>query len=198
MKRLGLSVLSAIWLLTGTGLAHAEENCNHQWMLITEDGSKPTQDMINQKNEREAACRKRNADAKKEAANARERLQKDFRVDAGNMTDHEAIQRLAEEVDNRRRANEEASARREEAAQAEQANRFGKLMDKQNKMLKGIGVDMGDDDDEEGDSESADGIDPVELQMYQRMVDGGAAPQCKGKKDEALINCVDRVLDEEE
>lgn len=198
MKRLGISVLSAVWMLTGTSLAHAEENCNYQWMLIAEDGSRPTQDMIDQKNEREAACKKRNADAKKEAANARKRLQNDFKFDAGDMTDQEAIQRLTEEVENRRRDNEAANTRREEAFEAEQASRAAKLMDRQNRMLKGMGVNMGDDEDEESDSDSADGIDPVELQMYQRMVDGGVAPQCKGKKDEALIECVDKVLDEEE
>lgn len=34
--------------------------------------------------------------------------------------------------------------------------------------------------------------------MYQTMVESGVAPQCKGKKGEALIDCVDAASDEKE
>ncbi len=67
-------------------------------------------------------------------------------------------------------------------------------------MLQGLGVNlggmsMGDEDDEDLDDEE---YSDFELQMYQKMVDDGAAPDCKGMTGTALVDCVDETLDAEE
>ena len=90
-------------------------------------------------------------------------------------------------------------ARRASIAEAQQATREGRLMDEQSQMLKLLGVtleeaDESEDGEEDGDE---DGVDPTELKMYQEMLRNGLAPDCKGKQNEALIDCVDAVLDAE-
>lgn len=84
-------------------------------------------------------------------------------------------------------------ARRASIAEAQQATREGRLMDQQSQMLKRLGVTLEEaDENEEGEE---DGVDPTELKMYQEMLKNGLAPGCKGKQNEALIDCVDAVLD---
>lgn len=173
----------------------ADPECNYNWMLANDDGSKATAAQYAEKDRREAECRRNLADQKQRAANARARLKGEFKVDAGTMSDSEAIARLQEEVDRRAEAQNDASERRAEAAEQKRMEQASSMLDKQDRMLKGQGVNMKTSAADELDE---DEIDPTELQMYQRMVDQGAAPQCKGRKGEALITCVDAALDEEE
>ncbi len=144
----------------------------------------------------------------KTAADARRRLGDEFGVDAGDMSAQQAIARLAEEIEQRRLAQErelqardereraryEAEARRQEENAARQMAEADRMAREQNEMLKGLGVDLGGgvDDDE------ADDVDPTELAMYQKMVDRGVAPHCKGQRGARLIDCVDEALEAEE
>ena len=63
----------------------------------------------------------------------------------------------------------------------------------QKEALRSLGVDpdaaMSDDEDT---SDAA--FDKFELRMAQQMINNGLAPECKGKKDQELIDCVDRVV----
>lgn len=202
MSRILVTAMILTIAISDTEYLQADEtDCNYAWMLASEDGSKPSQEMIDAKNQREADCRQRKTDSKKEADNARVRLGNEFDVDAGDMTDQEAVRRLAEEVDQKRRDDEEEADLRADQADRARASDINQMMDRQDKMLQGLGVSMntGDNDDDYADEdEYEDDIDPIELQMYQRMVDGGAAPQCKGRTGAALIDCVDEALDEDE
>lgn len=95
-----------------------------------------------------------------------------------------------------------AAAREKEAEEygAQQMKAGQEMMNKQNTMLQGLGVNlggmsMGDEDDEDLDDEE---YSAIELQMYQKMVNSGAAPGCKGMTGAALVECVDEALDAEE
>ena len=189
-----LKLLILLTVLMYTGPAFAMDECNFNWMLANEDGSKVTKAQIAEKEEREKACRKRVAEEKKQANNARTRLKKEFKVDGSKMTDKEAIARLDEEVMRSAAARKEAEERRREAQHDKQVQHADELMKKQSDMLKGMGVNMGGGFGEGSDDEA----DAAELHAYQKMVDSGVAPKCKGKKGEALINCVDAELDKQQ
>ena len=67
----------------------------------------------------------------------------------------------------------------------------------QKEALRSLGIDpdaaMSDDEDA---SDAA--FDNFELKMAQQMIDNGLAPECKGKKDKELIDCVNRVVEGDE
>lgn len=155
------------------------------------------------------------AECRQRAVTARERLRDEFEIDPGKMSDSMAIARLDEELERRRAAEEAAehrrrdeAAKREEQAADDWATKGASMMEQQNEMLRGMGIDPksipgGDEDEDEYDEEdddygSNDSVDPMELQMYERMIANGVAPECKGLKGEDLIDCVDEVLDAEE
>lgn len=195
MYRTQLTVAALALAMLGTSPTHADEvDCNFTYLLYAEDGSGASQEMVEAKEQREAECRQRKIEDAKEAKHARKRLEKEFGVAAADMTDREAIARLAEEVNRREREEKEAADLRAERAEQARMNKADKLMSRQNSMLKSLGVDMASDDEDEDDY----GVDPVELQMYERMIANGVAPNCKGQKDQALIDCVDEALDAEE
>ena len=159
----------------------------------SEEGMSWTNDSIMQLKKEQAECRQM-------AKNARFRLKDEFKLkNADSLTDREALTRIDEEVNNRndaqRRADEKRRDdinRRNEASAAQQMKMGKDMMDQQNKMLQGLGVNFGNAGSNEDDD---DAIDPTELTMYQKMVDSGAAPKCKGKKGQALLDCVDAALD---
>ena len=176
-----------------------ERDCNYAYMLMNEDGSKPTAEQHVLKEQREAECRRNRADRQKRAVSARARLKSEFQVDGSSMSDREAIARLDQEIAKKAEAEREASERRAEAAEQERMKQVSAALKQQDQKLKGLGYKLrtapASDDDEGSDDEE---LDAAELQGYQQMVDNGAAPQCKGKKGAALIDCVDAVLDAEE
>ncbi len=184
MKLLVLGTVLIAMLFGSDGARAAEPSCNYEWVLINTDGSKPTADQYAEKSRREAECRKNQVDQKQREAEAR-------------------LQKEIGERDDARRAEAE---KREEAAEKAREREIDAAMKKQDEMLKGMGVtlpsgvDLGDDDGDDGDGQAAGDteIDPIELQMYQQMVENGIAPGCKGKQDAALIACVDEVIDAEE
>jgi hypothetical protein len=182
--------LGALFLIAFATPALAEE-CDFTWILINTDGSKPSAEQHAEKDRKERECKKRLADEKRDGAAARARLGSEFEIDSGKLTDGQAIARLAQELDARKRAEEDARARREALAQSQQADQVQEMIDRQGQMLRGVGVNLDDDDEDDG------GVDPIELQMYQEMLKNGIAPECKGKKDQALIDCVDAVLEQE-
>lgn len=166
------------------------EDCNFNWVLFNEDGSKPTKAQHAEKKQKETECKQRVADEKQQARNARDRLKKEFKVDASKMTNNEAIVRLNEEVQKRADARKAEEERQNEARDNARMKQADELMEKQNRMLKGAGYNieglMGESDEQ---------ADAAELQAYENMVKQGVAPKCKGKKGDALINCVDAELD---
>ena len=116
-----------------------------------------------------------------------------------------------------------ADGQAEERRQAEEANRAANelgtqqranaenLLRQQNDTLRGLGINLGglglgDDEDDEGsidddelsEEEEDAAFDAMEQRMYQQMVDQGAAPECRGMRGAALIDCVDAVLDAED
>ncbi|TVO78443.1 hypothetical protein [Sedimenticola selenatireducens] len=184
--------LSTLLLIGSHAMSFAEE-CNYNWILANTDGSKATKEQYIEKDRREAECKKRVTDQAKKVSNARQRLKNEFKIDPSGMTDDEAIARLSEEQNNRRQAKEEAEARRQEAADEKRMSQIDQMMDKQNQMLKGLGVTLGSMG--AGGASNDSDIDPAELQLYQQMVNNGVAPQCKGKQGEALIECVDIAVD---
>lgn len=94
-------------------------------------------------------------------------------------------------MDKRDRADEEELQLRQEAAGSRRMSQIDQAME-QDQMLKGLGLDLGGLGDGGG---SDSDVDAAELQMYEQMVDRGVAPQCRGQKGEALIDCVDAVMD---
>ena len=144
--------------------------------------------------------KKEQAECRQMAKNARFRLKDEFKVkNADSLTDREALKRIDEEVNNRKEAQRRADEKRRddvnhryEESAAQQMKMGKEMMDQQDKMLQGLGVNYGNAGGNEDDD---DGIDSTELKMYQKMVDSGAAPKCKGKKGQALLDCVDAALD---
>lgn len=144
-------------------------------------------------------------------------------IDSGNMSDMQAWNRYGAEqktreearreqdrrdaLERERLAAERAAAEAEQsriaAARAKQTEEYGaqqmragqKMMQDQNDMLKGLGVNLGGMSIDAGDDDEE--YSATELQMYQRMVDDGAAPGCKGLSGAALVNCVDEVVEAE-
>ncbi len=175
-----------------------ERDCDYSYMLVNEDGSKTRAEQYAKKDQHEAECRRDNADHKQRAANARVRLTGEFKVDSGGMSDKEAIARLNEEIGKKAEADKNARELRAQQAEQQRMNQASAMLDKQDQMLKGLGVNLRTSraEDEEGPSDAE--YDATELQMYQTMVDQGAAPQCKGKKGAQLVVCVDAALGEEE
>ena len=189
------SLVFGISFLKGFSNSAIAAECDYSWVLASTDGCKPSAEPYAEKERRERECIKRLADQKAGGASARTRLKAEFKVDASKLRDSQAIARLEQETNALRQAEEEAQARRASIAEAQQATREGRLMDEQSQMLKRLGVTLEEaDENEEGEE---DGVDPTELKMYQEMLKNGLAPGCKGKQNEALIDCVDAVLDSE-
>lgn len=184
-------MLATLCPLASPESARAAE-CDFTWILINTDGSKATPDQHAEKARREQECKQRLADERRDGPLARARLSSEFKIDAAKLSDREAIGRLQQLLDERKRAEDDAQAREEAIGQAQRASQEGKLMDEQREMLNGLGVKL-DEDDAQDDA----AIDPSELQMYQEMIKNGIAPECKGKNDQALIGCVDEVLEKE-
>jgi hypothetical protein len=207
-------ILATSLLLTQSAVAAEDVSCyavlkQDPDVLSKDSGEGPawSPEAIKKLRQDRAECRQR-------AVVARERLQAEFNIDPGNMTDSMAISRLDEELE-RRRAAEQADEfrrrdeanKRQEAAADDWAEKGSSMMEQQNEMLRGMGVDPKsipglDEDDEEYEdddygSDDSD-VDAMELQMYERMIAEGVAPACKGQKDQDLIDCVDEVLDAEE
>ncbi len=126
---------------------------------------------------------------KKEGTIARQRLGKEFNIDANGMSDSEAIIRLRDELNEREAASEAAAQQQREQAEAQREKQQRQLLQKQEALIKGtFGT---------GSEEVADDEDAAEEKMYEQMVRGGAAPQCRGKTGQALIACVDAAMDAE-
>ena len=126
------------------------------------------------------------AQRRKDGAMARQRLQSEFGVDAGGMSDTDAIVRLRDEINDRDAARAAAAQQEREAAEAAREKRRQELLDRQQTQIKGT---FGGPSEEISDDEDA-----AELKMYQGMVRSGVAPQCRGKQGHALIQCVDAAL----
>ena len=128
------------------------------------------------------------AQEKRDGAIARERLAKEFHVDASKMSDVDAISRLQSEIQTRDAAREAAEQRKREQAQAQQEQKIRDLVKKQDATAQKA---FGKNTDELGDDEDAE-----EVSMYEQMVQHGVAPQCRGKQGRALITCVDAAMGE--
>lgn len=103
------------------------------------------------------------------------------------------------------RANAEAESQRIAAERDREGEKYAaaqrqagqQMMEEQNAMLRGLGVNLGSSKST-GAACDDDEIDGTELSMYQTMLDNGVAPQCRGLTCGELIDCVDEALDEEE
>lgn len=195
MKQLLPPILFAVFFAVGPVAGAADDECNFNFMLGGEDGSKPTEAQKAAKAQREAECRRQVAERRQQAAQARTRLKAEFGVDASKFSDQMAIGRLEEEIGKRDEKRQEDKERQARAADQQRMNQAAALMKQQDQMLKSQGVKVGSG---AGADAGDDEYDAVELQSYQKMVDSGVAPQCKGRKGAALIECVDEALDEEE
>jgi hypothetical protein len=166
------------------------DDCNYSSILINEDGSKPTKDQYDEKARLEQACQQNNAEIHKKAITARVTLKNKFNIDASHMTDRDAINRLKTAEEDAKQAAEQAKERQEQEAAAQREQQATAAMKQQNQMMQSLGVTLpaADDDDDDAD------LDRAQEQMYRKMVEGGAAPQCKGKEGTALIECVDAAL----
>jgi len=132
--------------------------------------------------------RESEAQEKHDGAIARQRLAKEFHVDSSKMSDGDAIRRLHDEVQARDAAKEAAEQRQREQAEARREKQIQDTVKKQDAIAqKAYGMNT----DEVGDDEDA-----AEASMYEQMVQHGVAPQCRGKKGRALIDCVDAALGE--
>ena len=171
-----------------------EDKCNHTDVLINEDGSKPSAAQYALKERLDEQCREDKAKMHKKAVSARVTLKKKYHIDASGMTDREAVYRLEKEEEDAKQAREQAKERREQEAASQREKQMNSIMKQQNNMMKSMGIDLpsgGGSDDDQGAADD----DKMQEQMYRKMVDGGAAPQCKGKKGDALIKCVDAAMD---
>lgn len=167
-------------------------NCDRSDVLINEDGSKPVQWQYDLKARLEKECRQKKAETHKKAITARATLKSDFHVDASQMSDDEAVYRLQKEQADAKQARQEASEQQEQEAAMRRDKQTGVIMERQKKMMQSMGLSLPADSDSDDDSASDD---KMQEQMYRKMVEGGAAPQCKGKSGAALIKCVDAAMD---
>jgi hypothetical protein len=126
---------------------------------------------------------------KEQGAIARRRLATEFHVDASKLSDGEAILRLKDEIQARDAAKQQEEQRRREQAEAQREKQRQKVLDQQEAVAKkayGMGTE-----------EAAENEDAAQQNMYENMVKQGVAPQCRGKKGPALVECVDKALDAE-
>jgi hypothetical protein len=108
------------------------------------------------------------------------------------------LRRLADEdVAEERRAKERRDTdalARQATSSTEGLRRAGEVSRAQGEAaLRNFGVDpdaLQSDDEEESDAAA----DAFGQKLYQQMIDNGLAPQCKGKKGDALVDCVDAAL----
>jgi hypothetical protein len=158
---------------------------------VRADGDSPSREEIERSKQSQERMQREIKDSEKrekeQGAVARQRLAKEFHVDASKMSDSEAIIRLRDEVQARDEAQEQEKQRRREQAESQQEKQRRKVLDKQDAVLKET---IGMDSDEIANDEGA-----AQEKMYEKMVQQGVAPQCRGKKGAALIACVDKVLD---
>lgn len=171
----------------------ASEDCNYNWILANTDGSKATPDQYAEKERREKECKRNQAETKQRGAAARKRLKGEFGIDASGLSDSEAIVQLNAEVNQKKNDASAAAEAKANAAEKRRQDQNDALLKKQDEMLKEMGVKpnalaagVADDSDEP---------DPAELQQYQKMLDSGIAPHCKGKKGWAMIDCVDQAME---
>lgn len=109
-------------------------------------------------------------------------------------------ERLAAERAKERTEQDRIAAQRSREAEqygAEQMKAGQQMMQEQNQMLQGLGVNLGSTSVKHEDCEDDDYY-ADELNMYQAMVDNGIAPQCNGMTCAEFVDCVDAVLDAEE
>jgi len=97
--------------------------------------------------------------------------------------------RLNAEVNNKQDAKSAAAEARADAAEKQQQDQNNALLQQQNEMLKKMGVNLQAEESDAG--ADSDPPDPTELKLYQKMLESGVAPHCKGKKGWAMIDCVD-------
>ncbi|MDX1498786.1 MAG: hypothetical protein R3176_02750 [Woeseiaceae bacterium] len=90
-----------------------------------------------------------------------------------------------------------ASNREAERHAAEQMKAGQQMLEEQDAMLKGLGVNLGSTSRKHQDCPDDD-YEAAELNMYQAMVDQGVAPQCDGLTCAEFVDCVDEVVDAEE
>lgn len=195
MKHLAI-LATALCSLAFTQVSVANsEDCNYTWVLWNEDGSPTTPEQHTEKERREAECKRNKVETQRQAADARKRLQSEFGIDASGLPDNEAIGQLQSEIDKKKSAEKDAASAKALAAEKQRQTSIDAAMKKQDDMLKGMGVNMG-----VMEADASDDSDPpsaVELQMYQKMLDEGVAPHCKGKKGWVMIDCVDAATVED-
>ena len=107
-----------------------------------------------------------------------------------------AVQRAEADAETQRMA---AVRDQEAQAYAERQMATGRqMMQEQSDMLQGMGVGLAGMSIDASDTLSDDEFSETELRMYEKMVEDGAAPGCKGLKGAALVDCVDAAIYEEE
>jgi len=174
-----------------------EENCDHRDILINTDGSKPTKEQYAEKARRDKQCLEDKARIHKQAITARVTLKKKFNIDASNMNDWDTVYRLNQEEETARINAAEAKEQRRLEDMEKRENQIQSIMKQQQSMMKAMGVDVPSDNDEDKTEQQEDAEQAkIQQQMYQSMVDGGAAPQCKGKTGDALIECVEAAVEQ--
>ena len=161
--------------------------------LVHAEGEGMAQDEVTRANKTMADDQRRLKEEaeqeKKDGAIARARLSSEFGINAAGMSDSEAIVRLKDAVNDRKAASEAEVQKQHEAAEAKQEKARQDLMKKQEAVIKGtFGA---------GSQDVMDDEDAAEEHMYEGMVQHGVAPQCRGKKGSALIDCVDKAMDAE-
>ena len=196
MKHMAMMVtVASAFFFVQTSVAN--EECNYTWVLVNTDGSAATADQYAEKDRREAECKRMNAETRQRGADARARLQSEFGVDAGSMSDSEAIARLASETSKRRNAEQAAAEADAERAEKQRQEHNDALLRNQDAMLEsmGLSVDAVLGDEDENDDE--DEVDPAELKQYQEKLDNGVAPHCRRLTGWAMIDCVDAATVED-
>jgi hypothetical protein len=174
----GVALVSALMVAPVVRMARADED----------SASRDEVERSRQSQERmQREVRESEQQRKEQGAIARQRLSKEFGIDASHMSDSDAIVRLRDEIHDRDAAREQEEQRKREQAESQQDERQRELMRKQEAVLKGT---FG-----KGSDEIADDEDAAQEKMYEQMVQKGVAPQCRGKKGEALIDCVDKAMD---
>jgi hypothetical protein len=201
MKKLWFPIL-VVGILTAAYAEAAKLNCHYIDKLdpayLSKDsgvGAAWSKDQLRQLEKDKAECQRL-------GTAARARLSKEFSVKSDGMSNAQAIGRLDEEQVKQKNARadaeqkrRDAEARRQEQHQKEMMNQAASVMNNQNAMLKGLGVSMQGITVPGSDASDAE-YDEAELHMYQKMLDSGVAPECKGEQGSALIDCMDAALGE--
>lgn len=108
--------------------------------------------------------------------------------------DRLATERAKADAENQRIAAERDREAQQYAAAQMQAGQ--QMMQEQNQMMKGLGVNLGNPSVSHKDCDDDD-YTAYELNMYQSMIDNGVAAHCNGKTCADLVDCVDEALGED-